>query len=133
MRLSLGRGTRIIGTIAMGPGSRLQWRHGGTQIGFGQLDPPLLFNEIDSRHPLLILKNGLIHPHHKCLVNLNFTEFVDNNRDALAVLRPQDIVEKRGLARAETAGENGVRYGTHRLTLQEVRWGFIRIFLDFYQ
>ena len=73
------------------------------------------------------LKNGFIDPHHECLINTNFTEFVDNNCDALAVLGPQDIVEKRGLARAEKAGENGDRYGTHVSTLQAVLWGFIII------
>ncbi len=33
---------------AIGAGGRLQWRHGGTRIGFGQVNYPLLFNEIAS-------------------------------------------------------------------------------------
>ena len=33
---------------AVGVSGRLQWRYGGTRIGFGQVEHPLLFNEIAS-------------------------------------------------------------------------------------
>ena len=46
---------------------------------------------------------------HQILIDADLAELVLDNGDALAVLRGQNVVEKRGLASSEKAGQDGDR------------------------
>ena len=57
--------------------------------------------------PVVHLEDFLVGADDEVVVDADFAELVDDDRELMAVVLGEDAVEKRGLARAEIAGEDG--------------------------
>ena len=64
---------------------------------------------VQQMQPLLVSKSSSSAPMTSSLIDADLAELVLDDGDALAVLRGEDVVQQRGLAGAEEAGEDGDR------------------------